>query len=632
MTRGAFGNILHQFRKLIAKDRAAEQSDGRLLERFVNLHDEAAFGELVGRHGPMVVNVCQRVLQDRHASEDAFQATFLVLVRRAGSLDGRSSVASWLYTVAFHIALRARAALARRRIHERQVPEMPQPESTPESDWEELRPLLDEELSQLPEKYRAPLVLCYLEGMTNEQAARELGWPMGSMAKRLARGREMLRARLTRRQVALSAGVLGTALADNALAEGLPAALTTATVRAALLFAAGEAAAAGISAPAVNLAHGALKALALARLKLLAIALLLAVGAVGTGAALFMHAVAAPPQVVAHYQPAPAAAPKPADARKENPASAPTEVVKTKQVVTAKQRTILPEDALEVHALTFAADGKTLVSAHGEKRPLLVLWDTETEQVGHRYPVHAAEIRAVVFSAKGDRLATASRDKTAKVLDSGTGAVLTTLQGHGGSVHAVAYSGDGQTLATGSSDKTVRLWDAATGRYQATLSGHGEAVLAIAFVPQSKLLISGGRDRTIKLWDWAERTEPATLRGHTDWVNALACSPDGKLLASASKDKTVKLWDLTAEAPEPTGLEGHQAPVLAVAFSADGQTLATGSEDGTVILWDVAERKQWTTLAAHTAAVNAVAFSPDGKTLATASKDKTVKLWDVQGK
>src|SRR5262249_45818654 len=144
MARGPLGHILHQFQRLIATRQEGAASDGQLLERFAAQHDEEAFALLVQRHGPMVLNACRRVLQDEHASDEAFQAAFLVLVRRAGALDRRGSVASWLYPVAYHIALRARADTARRRTLESQVPAMPPGETLPEPDWQELRPLLDE--------------------------------------------------------------------------------------------------------------------------------------------------------------------------------------------------------------------------------------------------------------------------------------------------------------------------------------------------------------------------------------------------------------------------------------------------------------------------------------------------------
>jgi RNA polymerase sigma factor (sigma-70 family) len=169
-----------------------------LVERFVQRQDEEAFAALVRRHGPLVLGVCRRVLHDWDDAQDAFQATFFVLARKAASLAKPEALGNWLYGVAFRTAVKARARAARRREYERQAGRAtanPSSELARRDLWE----ALDEELSRLPEKYRAPLVRCYLEGKTNEEAARELGCPPGSMSGRLARGRELLRERLTSR-------------------------------------------------------------------------------------------------------------------------------------------------------------------------------------------------------------------------------------------------------------------------------------------------------------------------------------------------------------------------------------------------------------------------------------------------
>src|SRR5262249_50266505 len=160
-----------------------------------------------------VWGVCRRVLSDAHLAEDAFQATFLVLVRKAGSIHKRASVGSWLYGVAYRVAVKARTRAESRRAQERRVAEMPPPRPLDERSWLELRAVLDEELSQLPEKYRAPVVLCYLEGKTHDEAARQLGCPRSSLTSRLARARVLLQKRLARRGLALSAGLLAGALA-----------------------------------------------------------------------------------------------------------------------------------------------------------------------------------------------------------------------------------------------------------------------------------------------------------------------------------------------------------------------------------------------------------------------------------
>jgi RNA polymerase sigma factor (sigma-70 family) len=239
-------SVLQSIRKLISVPTALVRTDGELLERFVAHHEEAAFAELLLRYGPLVLGVCRRILNNPEDAEDAFQATFLILIRRAAALDKRGSLGSWLYTVAYHTALKARTAAARRREEERQVRSTVKPSGEP-SDCE-LRPILDEELYRLPEKYRTPLVLCYLQGKTTAEAADHVGCPKGTLLARLARAREQLRGRLARRGLALTAAALATAVSQQAGLAAVPLTLSDATLKSALLLVAGE----GIAASAAS--------------------------------------------------------------------------------------------------------------------------------------------------------------------------------------------------------------------------------------------------------------------------------------------------------------------------------------------------------------------------------------------
>jgi RNA polymerase sigma factor (sigma-70 family) len=279
--------ILRCVRKLVGAEPSGEVIDRELLRRFALGHEEPAFEALVRRHGRMVLGVCRRVLHNSHDADDAFQATFLVLMRKAGSLDRRGSLAGWLYTVAYHLALKARGRAFRRRVRERQIEDTLAAESPADSLWWELRPILDEEVNRLPEKYRAPVVLCYLEGKTNEEAARELGCPLGTVSSRLARARDLLRTRLARRGLALSSGLFVTALTETAASAAVPPALAQATFGAALAFAA-KPAAGKLPTSAVVLADGLLKALRAGRLKIAAaVCLSMAVIALGSGALIY---------------------------------------------------------------------------------------------------------------------------------------------------------------------------------------------------------------------------------------------------------------------------------------------------------------------------------------------------------
>jgi RNA polymerase sigma factor (sigma-70 family) len=284
MASGREPPVLRFIRRLKAQIRAGGTSDGQLLARFVVQHDEAAFGALVRRHGPMVLAVCRRILGDPNDADDAFQATFLVLVRKAGSLGQPELLANWLYGVASRMALKVRAATAKRRQRERGLTDLPASEAAQELVWRDLRPVLDEELNRLPERYRVPMVLCYLEGHTHQQAARLLGCSRETITTRLARARKKLGQRLARRGLALSATGLAGALAEAASAAAVPAALTNSTLKAALLVAAGRAAiTAGVSASVAALLEGTLRTMLVTKLKMVA-ALVLTLGVLGTGA------------------------------------------------------------------------------------------------------------------------------------------------------------------------------------------------------------------------------------------------------------------------------------------------------------------------------------------------------------
>jgi RNA polymerase sigma factor (sigma-70 family) len=194
----------------------------------------------VQRYSPIVLGVCRRVLRHEQDAEDAFQATFLVLFRQAGSIRKRQSVGSWLYGVAYRIAQKARVKKGRRSMREAPLSETPGAESTPAWIWQEVRALLDDEVNRLPAKYRLPFVLCHVEGKTNAQAAEQIGCPLGTVLSRLAWARERLRSRLTRRGLTFPVGLVTTVLAEQAVAAEIPARLANATVQAAVMFGSGQ--------------------------------------------------------------------------------------------------------------------------------------------------------------------------------------------------------------------------------------------------------------------------------------------------------------------------------------------------------------------------------------------------------
>jgi RNA polymerase sigma factor (sigma-70 family) len=269
MAAGRLGEVIRQLRGVLHYQ--ADVTDSALLERFLTNRDEGAFETLVRRHGPMVFGVCRRVLGNVHDAEDAFQATFLILARKAASIRQRGSVGNFLHGVAHRAALQAKRASGRRRAREANA--MPRPQPAPDS-WSELREVLDQELGRLPDKYRALLVLCDLEGRTRKEAARQLGLAEGTVASRLARARQLLARRLGRHGLALSGGALAVALAQGASAA-VPAALVVATVQAAARLAAGPAAAAAT--PAAALMNEVLKTMLLTKLKVVVATAMVAV-------------------------------------------------------------------------------------------------------------------------------------------------------------------------------------------------------------------------------------------------------------------------------------------------------------------------------------------------------------------
>jgi RNA polymerase sigma factor (sigma-70 family) len=282
MPSAGLRNVIDSLRTAASLQEALSLTDGDLLERYVAGRDEVAFEALVRRHGPMVLGVCRRLLTNPCDAEDAFQATFLVLVRKAPSVLPREKVANFLYGVAYRAAQKARAATARRQYRERQVRTLPEPATVADGLWHDLVPLLDQELRRLPDKYRLPLVLCDLEGRTRTEAAEHLRWPEGTVAGRLARGRALLARRLARHGLPLSGGVLAALLADNAASACVPIALVASTGKAAAAFAGGPATAAGaVSANVTILSTGVLQAMLRDKLKVVLAGTLLAAVTLG---------------------------------------------------------------------------------------------------------------------------------------------------------------------------------------------------------------------------------------------------------------------------------------------------------------------------------------------------------------
>jgi len=268
--------IVRHLRAAVLRQDAAGLTDGQLVGRFIEYRDETAVATLVRRHGSMVWGVCRRVLGNHHDAEDAFQATFLVLVRKAGSVREREMVGNWLYGVAHQTALKARSMRAKRRTREAQVTDMPDIVAPQQDAGRELQAVLDQELSHLPDKYRVAIILCDLEGKTRREVARQLGLPEGTLAGRLTRGRAMLAKRLAGHGVVRSSSVLWP------LAP-VPACVMSSTIKAVTFFAAGQAMAGTVSAKVAALTKGVLMSMLLTKIKTGTYVLLVATAVALTG-------------------------------------------------------------------------------------------------------------------------------------------------------------------------------------------------------------------------------------------------------------------------------------------------------------------------------------------------------------
>jgi RNA polymerase sigma factor (sigma-70 family) len=282
MAGSSISDVVRHLRQAMLRRGGEGLSDGQLLDCFLSAREEAAFEALLRRHGPMVLGVCRRILRHDQDAEDAFQATFLVLARKAASVSPRELVGPWLYGVACRTALKAKTAAARRRLRESPMNESSLPQPRPREDWSELAARLDDTIQRLPEQYRRPLVLCALEGKSRREAARQLCVPEGTLSSRLARARRMLTRRLTARGLALPAGALAAALSPQTVSAALPAALVSSTVQAAF------APANMIAAPVAALTQGVIQAMFLTKLKITAFVLVV-LTATGLSAGLLGH-------------------------------------------------------------------------------------------------------------------------------------------------------------------------------------------------------------------------------------------------------------------------------------------------------------------------------------------------------
>jgi RNA polymerase sigma factor (sigma-70 family) len=593
--------ILHLIRQALQDRQVRECGDRELLERFLRQHDELAFEAILSRHGPMVLDVCRALLPNEADAEDAFQATFLVLARRAGSIRETGTLGGFLHGVACRTAFKARAQFCLRRKHEARAA-VQDVAGVEVSTWSEVRHVLHEELSRLAERHRLPLVLCYLQGQTQDQAAALLGLSKGTLKRRLESGRALLRERLVRRGVG-PAGVL-LAAAWPATASAVPAALLRTTAQVGRR-------AANLSTQVLALAEGTARSAFLTPVKV-ALAALLVLGIAGAGLALSLAGTGAGPPSAARAEPA--APPEKQMAGKDRYGD-PLPARAVARLGTGRFRS----DSW-VSRVVVVPGGKQLLGLGGRA---VILWDAASGKEVRRFE--------------------------------GPTWRNTNGAGYGVRIESLAVSPDGKTLAAGTTDGSklvcpILLFDLATGKKRGELPGHKgdgwSANNSLAFVTPA-LLVSCGADGRVIAWDMTGKQEVRRLETPNDaHIWSLVPVPDHKHVVGTGSHKekgTWVVWDVGTGkvVRRESGLPGH---FVKVAVSPDGKTLAVSigigevqkeggsNEVRTYTAPDWKEKRRWRTHAGSFPQRNGVAFAPDGKRIATGGADQKARQWDLEGK
>jgi RNA polymerase sigma factor (sigma-70 family) len=625
-------------------------TDLELLTRYAQRRDEAAFTALVRRHGGLVLGAARRQLADLHQAEDVFQATFLALARSAGRLGRPTSLANWLYTVARRQARKARIHAARRSALERTQAPRPDAAIDPltEITGRELVCLIDEELARLPEVYRLPLLLCCVEGLSREEAARQLGWSDGAVKGRLERGRRQLAARLAKRGVAPSA-LLFTSLAASALpndliarttglaaspwSKSIPAAvlalategptkLLSAVVRLGLLLAVGFLGVAAISAQKEPMSSDPPSPVATAQRMVKNADDPLPTGSIlRFGTTRFRHGTAIEGLAVS------------ADDRFAVVASGNHWLGSTRAFDLATGRVLytVNNNGYFHEAIALSPDGRTLAT---KQNNTVHVRDAATGQEQRTLELPTANPRTITqwltFSPDGKTVAVAAEGKEIHLVEMETGTLSRSLH-HSIVVFAVAFSPDGRLLASGGYDNDqtgyfFRLWEVGTGKELRRFTGLKQGIRTLAFSPDGTLLASGGDDAQLRLWEVASGKVRRAFPADGAVLRSVAFTPNGQTVAAAAD--SIRLYDVA------TGQQRQRIDRTARALhvSADGKTL-TGAVAGAIYRWDTATGRPLTPDSVGDSAVDQIAVSSDGRRVVTRDQSSTIHVWDaVSGK
>jgi RNA polymerase sigma factor (sigma-70 family) len=619
MATGQLNKFLTHLRNVMVLQDGRNLSDAELVRRYVQERDEAAFELLVRKHGPMVLGVCRRILRNPHDAEDAFQATWLVLVRKAATLRSPGTVGNWLYGVAYRTALEARKLAAKRRNKEAKV--TLSSETAPDA-WDKLRPVLDHELERLPDKYRAVVVLCDLEGKTRKEAARLLGLPEGTVTSRLATGRRTLARRLSRHRLAITAMSLATLLSRNALA-GVPTSLVSCSVRAARLVAAGQAAG-QISAPVIALTEGVLRTMLLTKLKITTTWAFLAVLIAG-GIGVSVHRTWAACAVEAN---GPAVVQAKPERGKERLVTDPANAAKPhvmEQPLRAGPPRVLVKYKSPVTCLGWSPDGRW-VAASTQDGTIHVTEAAAGKEI-RSFPIQGAAT-ALAFSPDGKRLALSQPGQPSGIWIVDTGKEQPNAGRAGGNfapAAQVAFTPDGQSAVSVAVGQIVRAGATGGSGMMGTPGGSCAAIAAdgtaCGWCDAKGMLRIFQPDNPI--------LRPVNMIP-VGSARCIAIAPGGKLLAVGASDNSIQLWDWTVS-KKTLALPGLEKPASKLSFSADGRTLAALTADGlTIQVWDPIRGSPRCTINHVSSGAEWLALSPDGKMLATTSKGgKEIFLWKV---